>query len=161
MAPKSGRSKGHKTKSDKKKKEEKVVPTVIDITVITPYDSQVTLKGISTDKILDVRRLLASNVETCHITNYSLSHEVRGNKLNDKVEITSLKPCLLKMVEDEYNNEAAAVAHVRRLLDIVACTTWFNKPKGQRPTSSDHKIKSLRPIIQLIWAHHHQMKSPE
>uniref|UniRef100_A0A803LMY9 Clu domain-containing protein n=1 Tax=Chenopodium quinoa TaxID=63459 RepID=A0A803LMY9_CHEQI len=99
MAPKSGRSKGHKPKSEKKKKEEKVVPSVIDIIVITPYDSQVTLKGISTDKILDVRRLLASNVETCHITNYSFSHEVRGQKLNDKVEITSLKPCVLKMVE--------------------------------------------------------------
>uniref|UniRef100_A0A803LE96 Clu domain-containing protein n=1 Tax=Chenopodium quinoa TaxID=63459 RepID=A0A803LE96_CHEQI len=144
MAPKSGRSKGHKPKSEKKKKEEKVVPSVIDIIVITPYDSQVTLKGISTDKILDVRRLLASNVETCHITNYSLSHEVRGQKLNDKVEITSLKPCVLKMVEDEYNNKAQAMAHVRRLLDIVACTSWFNKPKGQRPTSSDHKSKKSK-----------------
>lgn len=144
MAPKSGRSKGHKPKSEKKKKEEKVVPSVIDIIVNTPYDTQVTLKGISTDKMLDVRRLLASNVETCHITNYSLSHEVRGQKLNDKVEITSLKPCLLKMVEDEYNNEAQALAHVRRLLDIVACTTWFNKPKGQRPTSSDHKSKKTK-----------------
>ncbi|XP_021844386.1 protein REDUCED CHLOROPLAST COVERAGE 3 [Spinacia oleracea] len=144
MAPKSGRSKGHKPKSDKKKKEEKVVPSVIDIVVITPYDSQVTLKGISTDKILDVRRLLASNVETCHITNYSVSHEVRGQKLNDKVEITSLKPCLLKMVQDEYSSEAQAVAHARRLLDIVACTSWFNKPKGQRPTSSDHKSKKVK-----------------
>lgn len=147
MAPKSGRNKAHKTKSDKKKKEEKVVPTVIDITVITPYDSQVILKGISTDKILDVRRLLASNVETCHITNYSLSHEVRGHKLNDKIEIPSLKPCLLKMVEDEYNNEAQVLAHVRRLLDIVACTTWFNKPKGQRPTSADHKTKKAKAHI--------------
>ena len=33
-------------------------------------------KGISTDKILDVRKLLAVKVETCHFTNYSLSHEV-------------------------------------------------------------------------------------
>ncbi|KAL9244698.1 hypothetical protein vseg_018447 [Gypsophila vaccaria] len=141
MAPKSSRSKGHKAKNDKKKKEEKVVPSEIDITVITPYDSQVTLKGISTDKILDVRRLLASNVETCHITNYSLSHEARGNGLNYKLEITSLKPCLLKMVEAEYENEAQVVAHVRRLLDIVACTTWFSKPKGPRPTSAEQKLK--------------------
>lgn len=149
MAPKSGRSKGHKTRADKRKKEEKIVPSVIDITVITPYDSQVTLKGISTDKILDVRRLLASNVETCHITNYSLSHEVRGHKLNDKAEITSLKPCLLTMVEEEYNDEAQALAHVRRLQDIVACTTRFSKPKGQRPTSAESrskKSKSLSPI---------------
>ncbi|KAM0985270.1 hypothetical protein ACFX2C_012560 [Malus domestica] len=57
MAPKSGRGK-NKSKSDKKKKEEKA-PSVLDITVITPYDTQVILKGISTDKILDVRKLLA------------------------------------------------------------------------------------------------------
>lgn len=84
-----------------------VVPSVVDVTVVTPYDAQVTLKvqikktqffvcslhlpwidenrgeeiflnlqGISTDKILDVRRLLAVHVDTCHLTNYSLSHEV-------------------------------------------------------------------------------------
>ncbi|KRX11429.1 hypothetical protein T07_1031, partial [Trichinella nelsoni] len=75
MAPKSGRGKNNKAKSDKKKKEEKEVPSVLDITVIPPYDTQVILKGISTDKILDVKRLLAVNVETCHLTNYSLSHE--------------------------------------------------------------------------------------
>ncbi|KDO39679.1 hypothetical protein CISIN_1g045792mg, partial [Citrus sinensis] len=71
------------------------VPSVLDITIITPYESQVVLKGISTDKILDVKKLLASNVETCHLTNYSLSHE----KLNDRVEVVTLKPCLLRMVE--------------------------------------------------------------
>ncbi|KAH9667040.1 hypothetical protein KPL70_020880 [Citrus sinensis] len=75
MAARSGRGKSNKAKADKKKKEEKVVPSVLDITIITPYESQVVLKGISTDKILDVKKLLASNVETCHLTNYSLSHE--------------------------------------------------------------------------------------
>ncbi|GAY62758.1 hypothetical protein CUMW_220330 [Citrus unshiu] len=99
MAPRSGRGKSNKAKADKKKKEEKVVPSVLDITIITPYESQVVLKGISTDKILDVKKLLASNVETCHLTNYSLSHEVRGQKLNDRVEVVTLKPCLLRMVE--------------------------------------------------------------
>ncbi|ESR40666.1 hypothetical protein CICLE_v10025019mg [Citrus x clementina] len=96
MAPISGRGKSNKAKADKKKKEEKVVPSVLDITIITPYESQVVLKGISTDKIFDVKKLLASNVETCHLTNYSLSHE--GQRLNDRVEVT-LKPCLLRMVE--------------------------------------------------------------
>ena len=33
-------------------------------------------QGISTDRVLDVRKLLGSNVETCHLTNYSLSHVV-------------------------------------------------------------------------------------
>ncbi|KAL8170586.1 hypothetical protein V2J09_022390 [Rumex salicifolius] len=78
MAPKSGKGKAHKAKSasdHRKKKEEKAVPNVLDITVVTPYDSPVTLRGISSDKIIDVRRLLGSDVETCHFTNYSLSHE--------------------------------------------------------------------------------------
>ncbi|KAL6137794.1 hypothetical protein ACLB2K_063083 [Fragaria x ananassa] len=139
MAPKSGRGKNNKAKSDKKKKEEKV-PSVLDITVITPYDTQVILKGISTDKILDVKRLLAVNVETCHLTNYSLSHEVKGKRLNERVEVVSLKPCLLKMVEEDYTEEAEAVAHVRRLLDLVACTTRFAKPK-RSASAPDSKSK--------------------
>ncbi|GAB2222366.1 hypothetical protein Drorol1_Dr00013582 [Drosera rotundifolia] len=138
MAPKSGRvGKGHKGKgSDRKKREEKVVPSVIDIIVITPYDTEVTLRGISTDKVLDVRRLLGSNVETCHFTSYSLSHSVKGHRLSDNVEIVSLKPCLLRMVEEDYTEEAHVLAHVRRLLDIVACTTRFSKSKAQKPNSA-------------------------
>ncbi|XWS16492.1 hypothetical protein CRYUN_Cryun34aG0093000 [Craigia yunnanensis] len=142
MAPRSGRGKSNKGKAEKKKKEEKVVPSVLDITVITPYESQVILKGISTDKILDVRRLLASHVETCHLTNYSLAHEVKGKRLNDKVEVVTLKSCLLKMVEEDYTEEAQAVAHVRRLLDIVACTTRFSKPKRLRSQSSSGPFDS-------------------
>jgi protein TIF31 len=137
MAPRSGRgSKGNKSKGDKKKKEEKVVPSVLDITVITPYGTQIILKGISTDKIIDVKKLLAVNVETCHLTNYSLSHEVKGQNLNEKLEIVTLKPCLMRMVEEEYTEEGLAVSHVRRLLDIVACTTRFAKPKGGRATAT-------------------------
>ncbi|GAY62761.1 hypothetical protein CUMW_220360, partial [Citrus unshiu] len=142
MAPRSGRGKSNKTKADKKKKEEKVVPSVLDITIITPYESQVILKGISTDKILDVKKLLASNVETCHLTNYSLSHEVKGQRLNDGVEVVTLKPCLLKMVEEDFTEESQAVAHVRRLLDIVACTTRFAKSRNSRlPPSSESCAK--------------------
>jgi hypothetical protein len=33
------------------------------------------LQGITTDRLLDIRRLLAVNVQTCHLTNYSLHHE--------------------------------------------------------------------------------------
>ncbi|KAK3032246.1 hypothetical protein RJ639_035539, partial [Escallonia herrerae] len=125
MAPKAGKAKPHKAKGEKKKKkEEKVLPTMIEITVETPDTSQVTLKGISTDRILDVRKLLAVHVETCHMTNYSFTHEVRGPRLKDTVEIVSLKPCHLTIVEEEYT-EVLAVAHIRRLLDIVACTTSF------------------------------------
>ncbi|EXB57988.1 hypothetical protein L484_001739 [Morus notabilis] len=116
MAPKTGKAKPHKAKGDKKKKEEKVLPTVIEITVETPDDSQVTLK-------------------------------VRGPRLKDSVDILSLKPCHLAIVEEDYTEEHA-VAHVRRLLDIVACTTSFGasassspKPAGQssskEPGSAD------------------------
>ncbi|THU66343.1 hypothetical protein C4D60_Mb05t13150 [Musa balbisiana] len=124
MAPKSGKAKPHKAKGEKKKKEEKVLPTALDITVETPDYTQLTLKGISTDKILDVRKLLAVHVDTCHLTSFSLSHEVRGSGLKDTVEIVSLKPSHVSVVEEEYTEELA-VAHIRRLLDIVACTTAF------------------------------------
>ncbi|CAA6670472.1 unnamed protein product [Spirodela intermedia] len=149
MAPKAGRSKGGKAKGEKKRKEEKVVPAAVDIIVTTPYETQVTLKvvplpsledsslslshpprsispplpRISTDRILDVRRLIASHVGTCHLTSFSLSHPTRGGRLGDGAEISSLKPCVLKIVE------GGAVEHVRRLLDIVACTTCFRKPQ--------------------------------
>ncbi|KAB2034621.1 hypothetical protein ES319_D04G098600v1 [Gossypium barbadense] len=133
MAPKTGKMKAHKAKGDKKKKEERVLPTVIEITVETPEESQVTLKGISSDKILDIRKLLGVHVETCHLTNISLSHEVRGNQLKESVDIVSLKPCQLSIVQEDYT-EDLAVAHIRRLLDIVACTTSFGSPKSATRT---------------------------
>ncbi|XP_062220553.1 protein REDUCED CHLOROPLAST COVERAGE 2-like [Phragmites australis] len=137
MAPKAGKARPHKAKGDKKKKEEKVLPTVLDVTVETPDYTKLTLKGISTDRILDIRKLLAVHVDTCHLTSYSLSHEVRGAQLKDTVEVASLKPCHLTIVQEDYTEELA-VAHVRRLLDIVACTTAFGvrKPE-QKPASPD------------------------
>ncbi|GJN01545.1 hypothetical protein PR202_ga18819 [Eleusine coracana subsp. coracana] len=141
MAPRAGRGKGRGGgKGDKRKKEEKVVPSVVDVTVVTPDESQVTLKSISTDRVLDVRKLLGSNVETCHLTDYSLSHVARGQRLDDGVEIVALKPCTLTIVEEDYTTEEQAVAHVRRLLDIVACTTAFAKPRdgAAKHKSSKH-----------------------
>uniref|UniRef100_J3MKA8 Clustered mitochondria protein N-terminal domain-containing protein n=3 Tax=Oryza brachyantha TaxID=4533 RepID=J3MKA8_ORYBR len=124
MAPKSKRG---KAKGEKKKKDEKVLPVAIDITVNLPDQSLVILKGISTDRIIDVRRLLCVNTATCAITNYSLSHELRDGRLKDGADIATLKPCTLTLVEEEYDEESA-VAHIRRLLDIVACTTSFGPP---------------------------------
>ncbi|KAG5407207.1 hypothetical protein IGI04_013326 [Brassica rapa subsp. trilocularis] len=135
MAPKAGKTKPHKSKGDKKKKEEKVLPTVIEISIETPDEAQVTLKGISTDRILDVRKLLAVHVQTCHFTNFSLSHQVRGTRLKDSVDIVSLKPCHLTIVEEDYTEEQAT-AHIRRLLDIVACTTAFGSSKPPVPRTS-------------------------
>ncbi|WCJ30165.1 Tetratricopeptide repeat (TPR)-like superfamily protein [Euphorbia peplus] len=138
MAPKTGKAKPHKLKGEKKKKEEKVLPTVIEISIETPDDSQVTLKGISTDRILDVRKLLGVNVDTCHFTHFSLSHEVRGPRLKDTVDIVSLKPCHLTIVEEDYT-EDAAVGHIRRLLDIVACTSSFGISSSKSPSRSNLK----------------------
>ncbi|KAA8540510.1 hypothetical protein F0562_024571 [Nyssa sinensis] len=136
--------KGDKERKTREEEEEMAprtaAPAVLDITVITPYETQVVLKGISTDKILDIRKLLGVNVETCHLTNYSLSHEVKGHRLNDRVEVVSLKPCLLRIVEEDYVEEGQAVAHVRRLLDIVACTTRFAKKK----TATEARAKKTR-----------------
>ncbi|KAJ7951300.1 Tetratricopeptide repeat (TPR)-like superfamily protein [Quillaja saponaria] len=122
MAPRNNRGKAKG--GEKKKKEEKVLPVVMDITVNLPDETHVVLKGISTDRIIDVRRLLSVNTETCYITNFSLLHEVRGTRLKDTVDVSALKPCVLTLVEEDYD-EGRAVAHVRRLLDIVACTTSF------------------------------------
>ncbi|KAL0354827.1 UNVERIFIED_CONTAM: protein TSS [Sesamum radiatum] len=151
MAPRSSRGKGSKSKSEKKKKEEKV---------ITPYESQVVLKGISTDKILDVKKLLAVNVETCHFTTYSLSHEVKGQRLSDKLEVVSLKPCVLRMVEEDYADESRAVSHVRRLLDIVACTTRFAKPKGGGGGGTESRSKKTK-VQQSTAVPDGELRSPE
>lgn len=56
------------------------------------------LQGISTDRICDLRRLLALNTETCHLTSYSLSHEALGEGVADTVELTALKPPVLTIV---------------------------------------------------------------
>lgn len=136
-------------------------------------DDLVFMKGISTDKILDVRRLLAVNVETCHLTNFSLSHEVspsqfwlfnfpfqglclwhwvyfnpiwklksdlffglfclfcswhfqvKGQRLNDRVEVVSLKPCLLKMVEGRWNRHPCNSASTR-LATTILVPFWLS-----------------------------------
>ncbi|XP_072965118.1 protein REDUCED CHLOROPLAST COVERAGE 1 [Typha angustifolia] len=132
MAPKGGRG---KAKGEKKKKDEKVLPVAMDITVNLPDDSHVVLKGISTDRIIDIRRLLCVNTITCAITNYSLSHEVRGPRLKDSVDVSALKPCVLTLVEEDYG-EDHAVAHVCRLLDITACTSCFGPPPPPPPPPS-------------------------
>ncbi|KAK1374002.1 Clu domain-containing protein [Heracleum sosnowskyi] len=131
MAPnKNGRG---KAKGDKKKKEEKFLPVLMDISVNLPDETQVVLKGISTDRVIAIRRLLSVNTMTCHITNFSLSHEVRGAQLKDTVDVAALKPCLLTLTEEDYD-EKSATAHVRRLLDIVACTTSFG-PSAKKEDS--------------------------
>ncbi|CAL9215101.1 unnamed protein product [Arabidopsis halleri] len=139
MAPRSskGKSNNRGKGGDKKKREAKLLaPSLVEITVTTPYETQVILKGVSTDKIIDVRRLLASHVETCHFTNYSLSHKVKGHKLNDNIQVLSLKPCFLRMIPEEYLEESQALTQVRRVIDIVACTTRFFSASPKSPNKS-------------------------
>ncbi|EOA39026.1 hypothetical protein CARUB_v10011596mg [Capsella rubella] len=138
MAPRSSKGKSNsrgRGGDHKKKREEKVLlaPSLVEITVTTPYETQVILKGVSTDRIIDVRRLLASHVETCHFTNYSLSHKVKGHKLSDNIQVVSLKPCFLRMIPEEYLEESQAWDQVRRVVDIVACTTRFSSASAKSP----------------------------
>ncbi|XP_073110528.1 protein REDUCED CHLOROPLAST COVERAGE 1 isoform X2 [Elaeis guineensis] len=135
MAPKGGRG---KAKGEKKKKDEKILPVAMDITINLPDESHVILKGISTDRILDVRRLLCVNTVTCAITNYSLCHEIRGPRLKDSVDVAALKPCTLSLIEEDYDEESA-VAHVRRLLDIIACTSCFGPSPVKDSAGKDAK----------------------
>ncbi|KNA25963.1 hypothetical protein SOVF_001850 [Spinacia oleracea] len=115
----------------------------MDITVSLPDDTSVVLKGISTDRIIDIRKLLSVNTITCNITNFSLSHEVRGPRLKDTVDIAALKPCTLTLVEEAYDKETAA-AHVRRLLDIVACTTSFGPSASTKDGTKIEDAKNAR-----------------
>ncbi|KAF5733515.1 clustered mitochondria protein [Tripterygium wilfordii] len=155
MAPKTSRG---KAKGEKKKKEEKVLPVVIDITVNLPDETPVLLKGISTDRIIDVCRLLSVNTETCHITSFSLLHEVRGQRLKDTVDVSALKPSAVSLTEEDYDEERA-VAHVRRLLDIVACTTCFG-PAGTTKDASKSDASKNVPASQDKSAKKIPAKSP-
>uniref|UniRef100_A0A1J3IKT3 Clustered mitochondria protein n=1 Tax=Noccaea caerulescens TaxID=107243 RepID=A0A1J3IKT3_NOCCA len=160
MAPRVNKGKSNRGKGDKKKmREDKVlIPSLVEITVTTPYETQVILKGVSTDKIIDVRRLLASHVQTCHLTNYSLSHQVKGHQ-SDKIQVVSLKPCILRMIPEDYQDESQALTQVRRVVDIVACTTGFfsaskssNKPISAgngNPAPEGLDMTAIHPIPKL------------
>ncbi|KAB1208153.1 Clustered mitochondria protein [Morella rubra] len=150
MAPRNSR--GGKAKGEKKKKEEKVLPVVMDITINLPDETRVILRGISTDRIIDVRRLLSVKTETCNITNFSLSHEVRGPRLKESVDVHALKPCVLTLIEEDYDQERA-VAHVRRLLDIVACTTSFGASATTKDSSKSDASKNA-PVIRRAMRRH-------
>jgi protein TIF31 len=51
-----------------------------------------------------------------------------------------LHPC--HYLSEDYTEEAHAVAHVRRLLDIAACTTRFAKPRRSPSTPESRSKKS-------------------
>ncbi|XVE98631.1 hypothetical protein REPUB_Repub03eG0123200 [Reevesia pubescens] len=58
-----------------------------------------------------------------------LNFSVRGSQLKDSVDIVSLNPSTCPSLKRDL-----AIAHIRRLLDIVACTTFFGSPKPAGPT---------------------------
>ncbi|KAK4476339.1 hypothetical protein RD792_015488 [Penstemon davidsonii] len=103
MAPKNGGGRG-KTKGDKKKKEEKVLPVVMDIKVNLPDETDVVLKW---------------KVNTADLF---------------AILIFTLNKLIYSTAEDY--DEESATAHVRRLLDIVACTTSFGPSANKNSSSS-------------------------
>jgi protein TIF31 len=68
--------------------------------------------------------------------------------------VAGLKPCTLTLQQEDYT-EPLAMAHVRRLLDIVACTTFFG-PSGKQleqpkqPVSSSSSELTRSPSSQAI-----------
>ncbi|KAI4377269.1 hypothetical protein MLD38_014929 [Melastoma candidum] len=151
MAPKAGKAKPHKAKGEKKKKDEKG-PTGLFFWTICLHPSRL---GISTDRILDVRKLLAVHVETCHLTNFSLSHEVRGTKLKDTADIISLKPATHHLPRYDYTEELA-VAHVRRLLDIRRLHHFFGPSFVFFfffffPKTNGRSVKTVPPATPGLW----------
>eukprot|EP00898_Chlorokybus_atmophyticus_P003122 jgi/Chlat1/3810/Chrsp259S03937 len=126
---------GNKQKVKKDKKDEKAgAPSILECHVRLPSGHIIELKGISTDTVADVRRMLSVHVDTCHQTNYSLRHEVRG-VLSDDYEIATLKPYLLELEEEEYT-AASALENVRRLLDILSGLSCFGKAAEAVPFAS-------------------------
>ena len=111
------------------------------------------LRCVSTDTLVDVRVMLSELPDTCHFTNYSLKHAVRGDRLKRDLEVVSLKPNVVSIVEEKYS-EAAARAQVQRFIDLFTCTNHVGpvakkKPKPSNSWLSDstdkQKLSSLTP----------------
>ncbi|MCD7465875.1 hypothetical protein HAX54_002065 [Datura stramonium] len=60
--------------------------------------------------------------------------KVRGP--DSKTVAVSAKPCVLTLIEEDYDEESAA-SHVKRLLDIIACTTCFGPSNGNSGDNSE------------------------
>ncbi|KAK3274994.1 hypothetical protein CYMTET_16854 [Cymbomonas tetramitiformis] len=101
----------------------KAPPVIVEVTLVLPEGKSLELKAVSTDTLADVRLMLAELVDTCHETCYGFSHEVRGSDLRDAQKLTLLKPTVLRLERKAYPDAAAAEENVRRLLELLACTT--------------------------------------
>ncbi|KAF5200411.1 Tss-like protein [Thalictrum thalictroides] len=69
------------------------------------------------------------------INRRSIMRQVRGTRLKDSVDIVSLKPAFLSIIQEDYT-EKLAVDHIRRLLDVVACTISFTSSSSTSTSSS-------------------------
>lgn len=84
--------------------------------------------SISKKRFLDVT---STERETCFLKDPHWStHRIlnKGNELAHDCPVINGN-AIANFAED-YTHESRAVSHVQRLLDIVACTTRFAKPKG-------------------------------
>ncbi|CAN6881302.1 unnamed protein product, partial [Brassica oleracea] len=112
-----------------------VLPIAIDISAKTPDESRVALKGISTDIILGVRKLLAVHVQTCHFTNFSPSHQERGQLIYEDIE-------------DYLNQRKQHLNKLQRMLNIGICVNVAVTPVTSNPENSGPPI-----ISRIIKAH--------
>lgn len=92
----------------------------MDISVTLPGGASIEVQGLASDCIGDVRTLLSQHPATCHQTNFSLSHKVRGPNLKPSTDVAALKPLELEIVEEPYTDASSAMAQVRHLAELVA-----------------------------------------
>ena len=136
------------------------VPEIIDVVVSLPDAKTVEIRSLATDTIQDLRNSLCDHIAFCHETAFSFHHEryekyVRNTTskqlqrqqqqadaavdfgasgpadicVPEHQEIDFLKPYHLVVHTAEYTYDTA-VANVRRLIDIVACTTVMGVSHG-------------------------------
>jgi len=131
---------GSKAKQSRRRRDVKKqfagIPEVIDVAVHLPGRGQVELRGVSTDRVADLRMQLRQRPELCHLTSYSFRHPIRG-PVDDEHQVLPLRPLELQLVLQDYD-APSALEHVRNLLGITACTDML----GPRCTMPEPGEKS-------------------
>jgi len=113
------------------------VPDVVEFHVETPEEEEtLELRCVSTDKLVDVRIVLSELPNTCHVTNYSFRHTVRGDELKDDTEVISLKPRSVAIQEESYTYDKS-IEHVQRFADLFSSTNLLGPPASKKPKPTD------------------------
>ena len=150
------KNKGSRKRAPNRLEHLNTVPDVLDVVVEPPLarGDPIELRCVSTDTLVDVRIMLSELPETCHVTSFSLRRQAaRGDVLRRDLEVVSLKPSRVAMVDKPYT-AATAMAHVQRFVDLFTCTNLVGPVAEKRPkptnswlsnSTSKQKLSSLTP----------------